>query len=89
MNLIKEINQFVHELSQFRNNLLVKLKSYEQYAIKNNIELWKPIKGYENYEISTKGNVRRNNKILKIQLINTGYYYVSLCKNNLPKIFNT
>ena len=58
-----------------------------------NEEIWKPIDGYENYEISNKGRVRSNpNKtrssvrILKQGNVN-GYKNVSLCKDGKLKSF--
>lgn len=55
-------------------------------------EIWKPIKNYENYEISNYGNVRSNNyrshnKLLKRVIANTGYYVVGLYKNGNGKQF--
>lgn len=49
------------------------------------IEVWKPIKGYENlYEISDLGNVKSliTNKILKPMISNSGYCRVDLFKNH-------
>lgn len=51
-----------------------------------NIE-WKIIEGYENYEVSNFGHVRRNGKILKTFLDGGGYVNVQLCKNNRRKTF--
>lgn len=55
-----------------------------------NNEIWKPIKSFENYEISNFGNVRslNYNKTKKIQLLHQyvkkgGYKQVSLNKNNV------
>lgn len=61
-----------------------------------NIEIWKPIKGYEEiYDISNLGNVRSKNygkyKILKPGIYkgktNRGYSSVSLSKNDYSKTF--
>lgn len=54
--------------------------------MKNNIiERWKPIKGYENYEVSDLGNVRSLKygkvKVLKRGISSSGYYHLNLCKN--------
>jgi hypothetical protein len=50
------------------------------------MEVWKPIKNYENYQVSNFGNVKSLNfnkeKILKIRTLPTGYCRVNLCKNN-------
>jgi len=57
-------------------------------------ELWKPIKGYENYKASTFGRIcsiprgrRKNGCYLKPNVGNSGYRYVSLCKDGVPKSF--
>ena len=52
----------------------------------NLFEVWKPVKGFEDYEVSTEGRVRRNGKLLK-QCLNTfGYYKVVL--SNCGKTYN-
>ena len=45
-----------------------------------NMELWLPIEGYENYSISTHGNVKniKTNKILKTPLTGSGYKHLNL-----------
>ena len=51
------------------------------------IEHWRLIDGYDNYEISSHGRVRNSNtmKILKQNIDCNGYYYISLWKNNKGK----
>ena len=51
-------------------------------------EEWKEIEGYEDYMISSFGNVwsKRFPRCLKLN-INTGYYIVCIYKNNIQKIF--
>lgn len=56
------------------------------------MEMWKKIIGFEMYEVSSYGRVRKNylngkTKILKFDIINGGYHRVSLCKNNQVKRF--
>lgn len=48
------------------------------------MEEWKAIEGYENYEVSTAGQVRNKStgKILKQWKHKTGYLYVTLYKNS-------
>ena len=46
------------------------------------LEEWKEISGYDQYEVSSMGRVRRNNKILKFQIVNE-YYQLSLYKNGI------
>ena len=51
-----------------------------------NLELWKPIPGFEGlYDISDHGCVRnaRNMNILKLQNSGNGYYKVQLCRNGV------
>lgn len=52
------------------------------------IELWKQINNYENYEVSSFGNIRNKNtgRILKTSKIG-GYYYVGLSKNGITHSF--
>lgn len=51
------------------------------------MELWLPIEDYENYSISTIGNIRNNstNLILKQTLNNCGYRIVTLINNKIKK----
>ena len=49
-------------------------------------ERWADIKGFEGlYQISNKGRVKRENKILKLCHNNYGYLHLSLCKENHAK----
>lgn len=54
------------------------------------MEEWKTIEGYENYEVSTAGQVRnkKTGKILKQWKNNRGYLKVNLCKNGKQKCFS-
>jgi hypothetical protein len=54
-----------------------------------NIEIWKTIENYNNYEISTYGNVRniKTNKNLKAYLDIPGYLNITLYKNKKNKSF--
>ncbi len=54
-----------------------------------NIEQWRLIDGYDNYEISSHGRVRNNekSKIMKSNLIRTGYQQIGLNKNGKKKYF--
>lgn len=56
------------------------------------LEIWKPIKGYENYMVSSLGNVKSLNynrtekeQILKPGKDKTGYLFVWLCKEGIRK----
>lgn len=55
------------------------------------MEIWKPIKDYENlYEVSNYGNIKslkyNKEKLLKPYMTSTGYYKIDLRKNNIRKI---
>ena len=52
-----------------------------------NIEVWKSIENFNNYEISTFGNVRniKTNQKLKPYLDYPGYLNITLSKNNIKK----
>ena len=52
-------------------------------------EEFKKIDGYDNYEVSNKGNVRNINtgRILKLHETNCGYLRVSVCKDGIRKPF--
>lgn len=54
-----------------------------------NSEIWKSIENFNNYEISSLGNIRniKTNKNLKPYLDNKGYLNITLSKNNINKIF--
>jgi hypothetical protein len=45
------------------------------------MEEWRPIPGFENYEVSNHGNVRRGNRIMKCYVITypCGYKQVRVC----------
>lgn len=54
----------------------------------NNLEIWKPIPEYENYEVSTWGRVRNSSgKILKIKKNKRGYSRIILSKKCKHKSF--
>ncbi len=53
------------------------------------MEIWKKIKGFENYEVSNLGRVksysRKKERILKFRITKTGYYRVMLQSNCFKK----
>lgn len=53
----------------------------------NNIEEWRLIDGYDNYQVSSVGRVRNTNtmKILKPMKHVSGYYLINLSNNNVRK----
>ena len=44
-------------------------------------ELWKSILGFENYEISNLGNIKRDGKLLRLNTDMHGYWRIQLCKD--------
>ena len=52
------------------------------------MEEWKQVENFENYEISTWGNIRNmvTNKTLK-NCLKSGYYHVALINNKIKKSF--
>jgi hypothetical protein len=52
------------------------------------IEIWAPIKDYENYSISTKGNLKRGEKLLHTPVGRSGYKVCNLCKFGVAKTFS-
>lgn len=54
------------------------------------MEIWKDIKGFEDYQISDKGRVwsKLSNKILKLKMDKNGYCKVNLYKNGEQKTKN-
>jgi hypothetical protein len=56
-------------------------------AFAQNIEQWRLVDGYNNYEISSHGRARNNvtGRILSQYDNNMGYYIVSLCKDGIQK----
>ena len=52
-----------------------------------NIENWRLVDGYVNYEVSSHGRIRNNQsgRILKNCIIGSGYYSVLLCKDGKMK----
>lgn len=55
-------------------------------------EVWKPIPGYEGYEVSDKGRVRSNKfgewRVLKPRLKKRGYYNICLRRDGKSKNFD-
>jgi hypothetical protein len=53
------------------------------------MEIWKTIKGFENYQVSNLVNVKSlkfgKEKILKQVIMNNGYLSVGLCINGISK----
>lgn len=52
-----------------------------------NLEIWKTIKGYEDYQVSNYGRIKRNEKILKPILSRNGYLHIFLYSKGKSKQF--
>ena len=52
-------------------------------------EVWEPVPGYEDYEVSSYGRVwsKKRRILMKQKLNKTGYVSVSLMKDGIPKFF--
>ena len=75
-----DVNTVEHMRRQIKANLNV----IRNEAIKRNIEIWKSISDYPNYEVSSFGNVRNivKQRIMKPRfIVKSGYSYIGLCKN--------
>ena len=68
-------------------NLKHQIKYYEKKTKDNNeMETWKAIKGYPNYEVSNLGNVRnKKGNVLKPEETERGYLRVNLFNNGKVK----
>ncbi len=72
---ITELNKLYKQMGQIIDNI-------QTEAIKHDIEIWKPIKGLNHYEISSKGRVKnvKSRKLLKPCIDKSkgkGYYRVT------------
>jgi hypothetical protein len=55
----------------------------------NELEEWKDITGYNNFEVSNKGEIRNKiNNTIKKQYLRNGYYSTSLYENKVSKTLN-
>lgn len=53
------------------------------------MEIWKEIKGFENYQISNLGRVKNSKgDFIKFGLNKSGYYFIRVSKNSLKKSIN-
>ena len=54
-------------------------------------EIWKPIKGYEDYQVSNLGRIKSlkngKEKIMTPGVLRKGYLGINLCKNGIQKPF--
>ena len=80
-NLIKQKELEILEIE-------LKIKKLE-LEIHNDLELFKPIDGYDNYLVSNFGNVKnsKTNKIMSPATHRYGYKRITLCKNGNCKNF--
>ena len=54
-----------------------------------NVEQWRLVDGYDNYEVSSHGRVRNNKtaRILKDHVNSRGYSFIALCKGGHRQTF--
>ena len=71
--------------SEFAGIFSVKFDSSFPVDDGHQMENWKVIEGYESYEVSDWGRVRRGGRVLKGQHITPGYVQVGLCKGGVKK----
>lgn len=88
----KEIQAFFKIVTETEKQIKEIKQRFIDNAVRLGIELWNPIDGYSNYEVSSFGRVRSNykngkTKILKPQISTTGYYTVNLSKSGIAKTF--
>ena len=76
-------------MEQIKLNLKIGLELIKE--MDKLIERWQTIDGYDNYSVSTFGNVRNNktDKILKNLTNGDGYLFVNLYKNGIRKTKKT
>ena len=74
------INMNSEMIENVKINIAKGLELFDKEAIRRNIEIWRPIEGYPNYVISSKGNVKNvvTKRILKPVKSKKGYYNVNL-----------
>jgi hypothetical protein len=55
--------------------------------LENVLEMWRPVDGYDNYMVSSFGNIKNSDtkKLLKLTIDNNGYYKVELYKDGNNK----
>jgi hypothetical protein len=46
------------------------------------MEIWKTVKGFEQYQVSNLGRVRKGDKPIRLRINSNGVYYVNLHQNN-------
>jgi len=85
---IKQLNKMHNQLRQRINIMNENIKSIDDLAIKNNIEVWRKIKDYLNYSVSSFGKVRndKSNRMLKLTK-RDGYYRIDLHKKKAKQSF--
>lgn len=81
----QKVLEYDTELANTKNEYLK--EQFEEYA-KMDGEIWKPIVGYENYEVSNFGRIKKRYNIVK-PILNTKHdrYYITLWANGKRKNF--
>lgn len=77
----------MEEILEMQKTLKDIIQRTTENAIRLNIEVWRPIKDYSYYEVSSKGNVRnvKTKRVLKYGTNSDGYYQLNLYKNGKSK----
>jgi len=78
-----QIEKLRNEIRAVNLRINQRLAEMHMLGIADNIEQWRLISGYSNYEVSSHGRIRNNvsNKVLKLCENCHGYFTVCLCKN--------
>jgi hypothetical protein len=81
----QKVLEYDTELANTKNEYLK--EQFEEYT-KMDGEIWKPIVGYENYEVSNFGRIKKRHNIIK-PILNTKHdrYYITLWANGKRKNF--
>lgn len=76
-------------IENVKMNIKNGLELFDKIAIERNIEIWRPITDYPNYEVSSLGNVKNVNKsrLLRPSSGPGGYKLVNLCVGNAVKTY--
>ena len=74
-------------LLEMQKNVKAITRKYEEDLIKLNVEVWKDIDGYDNYAVSSFGNVKntKTGKVLKARDNGCGYLKCNLFKDAIRK----
>ena len=77
----------MEKILEIQKNVKAIVRKYENNLIKLNVEVWRSIENYENYAVSSFGNVKntKTGRILKAGDNGRGYVIVQLFKDRVKK----